>query len=141
LDPLESGERPEFSSATIKALREEPYSLKTLLLSRMEINPKWRGRGIGLIAANSIIDRFGSDCAAVVCKPFPLQFENCVTKDNHSECVEARSAITKYWKRLGFRSVKGTRLMVLSPNMRRPSPEKIMIKLKADRRKSLVGQR
>jgi hypothetical protein len=140
LDPLESGERAEFASATIKALREEPYSLKTLLFSRMEIEPKWRGQGIGLIAVNSIIDCFGSTCAVVVCKPFPIQFENCVTKDNHSEYVEARSAITKYWRRLGSRSVKGTRLMVLNPSMRRPSLEKIMIKLRADRADSSVGQ-
>ena len=51
-------------------------SLDLLILERAEIEPRFRKRGLGLLAVSRIIDLFAANCGLVAMKPFPLQFRN-----------------------------------------------------------------
>src|SRR6476661_2837200 len=53
---------------------EHKFSFNLLLLERLEIDPPFRGRGIGLIVLSKLIKRWGKAAALVVMKPFPLQY-------------------------------------------------------------------
>ena len=46
-----------------------------LILDRLEILPRFRSRGLGLVVMRRLIERFGAGAALVAIKPFPLQCE------------------------------------------------------------------
>jgi hypothetical protein len=48
-----------------------------LIVQSIQIIAAHRGRRLGLLAMRRTIDTFGGGCAAVVIKPFPLQFSAC----------------------------------------------------------------
>ena len=64
-----------FSARLEKLLDDEISNLNFLILDRVEILPKYRGGGIGVLVLNSLIERFGAGAGVVGMKPFPLQFE------------------------------------------------------------------
>jgi len=77
----------------------------------MEINPKFRGTGVGPIAIDRTIDIFGPVCGLVACKPWPLQFTPAFARDrkalNRLKAPstgqdEAVRKLRAYWSRLGF---------------------------------------
>lgn len=69
---LGSNEAP-FSARLQKLLGDEIWNFNLLILDRVEILPKYRGGGIGLLVLTSLIERFGAGAGVVGMKPFPLQ--------------------------------------------------------------------
>ncbi len=85
-----------------------------LLINRLQIEEQFRGRGLGAKVVHEIIKTFGSQCAVIVCKPFPLQYRGYRSEEN----AEARSApgqeqkrraafrkVAAFWKSVGFRKL------------------------------------
>ncbi|MEX1026435.1 MAG: hypothetical protein WD049_00285 [Candidatus Paceibacterota bacterium] len=93
-----------------------------LILSSLEIVPKWRRKELGLLVLQSIMRRFGVGCSLVVLKPFPLQFEGVFgirsgDIDNPQLRGEIQSATEKlqhYYSRLGFKAVPNSNILALN---------------------------
>lgn len=98
-----------------------------LILDRLEILPEHRGKGIGLIALWGLIRWAGVGAGIVAMKPFPLQCEpkpdnetwrarwnalqlDALPKDHD----EAAAKLRRYYKRLGFKLLPGSDIMVRS---------------------------
>lgn len=75
---------------------------RIMLMSRMEISERARGHNLGLLAVRQAIELYGQD-SFVVCKPFPLQFEN--KRDTGPEFQAAQKKLRAYWSRMGFRRI------------------------------------
>lgn len=55
-------------------------SLDFLILERAEIEPRFRKRGLGLLAVSRTIDLFGANCGLVAMMPFPFSFGTTLTQ-------------------------------------------------------------
>lgn len=115
----------DFSEALSSLLDDEPLWGNVLILERLEILPRFRGEGLGLLAMRRMIERFGVGAAVVAIKPFPLQHESAGGDTDQWEArmklseleknaTRATAALKRYYKRLGFRTMKGTPYMFLS---------------------------
>jgi hypothetical protein len=107
-----------------KALSRAPVSNDILFFDLLEVLPEFRGRGV--VAAKVFADvavRFGGGAEVMVIKSFPLQHtQRRPRRDPSWEAAMALDDIPKkpgdskrlgsYYKRLGFRPVKGTEYMV-----------------------------
>jgi hypothetical protein len=109
-------------------------SLDLLILERAEIEPRFRKRGLGLLAVSRTIDLFGVNCGLVAMKPFPLQFRNYLNsgwrppdglQDPSAAFRIARRKLRQYWSRVGFKRVSGTDYYALCPVTDRPSLKKV----------------
>lgn len=105
-----------------------------LILDRLEIQPAFQKRGIGLLAVSKTIDTFGESCGLVAMKPFPLQFRSyrdpawsppADVVDPQAAFRAAREKLRKYWSRAGFKRVNGTDYWALCPALKRPSLRRI----------------
>ena len=72
LDPDET----PFSRRLHNLLGNEIENFNFLILDRVELLPKYRGDGVGLLVLRSLIERFGAEAGVVGMKPFPLQLEH-----------------------------------------------------------------
>jgi GNAT superfamily N-acetyltransferase len=109
-----------------------------LILERLEILPAFRGRNLGLIVMRRLIERFGSGAAYIAIKPFPLQGEYIGNKEEDPWRAELqllnldknhRRATTKlhrYYRKLGFKTMKGTPFMFRMGDYELPSPDDLM---------------
>ncbi|WP_152050798.1 hypothetical protein [Tautonia marina] len=116
--------------------RFEPLSLDVLVLDRIEVMPRHRGRYLGLAVADRMINVLGRGCGLVVCRPLPLQFSERVMADpvkrmelaldefDPQDWDGACSRLRHYWSKLGFERI-GTQkdYLVLSPALGRPRVE------------------
>jgi len=88
-----------------------PRSNDVLILHKIMINKKYQGRGYGLIISKKVIEVIGSNCGAVLIKPYPIQFS--LDKENkdewnndylserfNSDKENCRKKILKYWRQL-----------------------------------------
>jgi GNAT superfamily N-acetyltransferase len=82
--------------------------LNVLLLARLEIEPPYRGRGIGLIALSRMIKRRGKGCTWAVMKPYPLQFAAKDAEDT-PEFKNAYQKLVQYYAPLGFTKIPSQR--------------------------------
>lgn len=82
-----------------------------LIIDCIELDPGFRGQGIGLSAIDRTIDIFGAGCGLVACKPWPLQFTPAFARDPKAlkklkaPSVGRDEAVRKlraYWSQLGF---------------------------------------
>jgi GNAT superfamily N-acetyltransferase len=89
-----------------------------LYIKRIEIEPKYRGKGIGLAAIRRAIDVLRVNCELVALKPFPLQFEGKVTPTNRREAQAATTKLKRYYRRMGFKDLGGTGFMMLDLTLR-----------------------
>jgi GNAT superfamily N-acetyltransferase len=95
-------------------LRDLDVSLPNLLyIQRIEVKRQYRGKGIGLAAIRRAIDVLRVNCDVVALKPFPLQFEGKVNGTNRKEAQAATTKLKHYYRRMGFRNLKGTGFMML----------------------------
>jgi hypothetical protein len=85
-----------------------------LLINRLDIEEPFRGKRKGAEVVQEVISRFGSTCAVVVCKPFPLQYRGYESEENAAERetpgyetkrVAAFRAVAQFWKNLGFQKL------------------------------------
>jgi len=117
----------DFTGRVQKALggwEYAPSSPNLLVLDRLLIYPKYRGQKWGLAALARMIQRFQHGAGLVVLKPFPLQHEGGMTRDDKVKdgltefsCTldYGRRRLRRYYKELGFIDLKGTGYMVRTP--------------------------
>lgn len=120
---LDRNERP-FSPRLYKLLDDDIWNFNFLILDRLEILPKYRGRGAGLLLLRSLIERFGSGAGVVGMKPFPLQSEAKQLNDSSwakrlqleklsSDHDASQRKLKLYYRKLGFQEMRGTPVHVL----------------------------
>ncbi len=133
---LGSNQTP-FSARLQKLLGDEIWNFNLLILDRIEILPKYRGGGIGLLVLISLIERFGAGAGVVGMKPFPLQFEPEQSRDSSawvkrlrlgdlpSDPKMAKNKLKQYYRKLGFVEMKSTPFMFRSMSWALPSVEQL----------------
>lgn len=126
-DPIFGGNDPDFGDQLLKVLDHDISGSNLLILDRLEILPKFRGKGLGLSIMREMMKRFSAGAAVVAIKPFPLQ---CELEPHRDEAKKWRSEMglshlpqnerlaTKklcdYYSKLGFRRLKHKPFMVRS---------------------------
>ena len=104
-----------------------------LLIDRMEIDPQYRGKRIGLAAMYYTIQKFGHGCSLSVIKPFPLQFEARAKEKPQSNgdlklamfTRNEAAAVDKlrvYYGLMGFLPIPGTQHMAMNKHFEAPNP-------------------
>ncbi len=104
-----------------------------LILDRLEVLPAHRGKGIGLIALTGLIRALRPGAGLVAMKPFPLQCESRPNESNEvqrwnalaldslpKDYYRAVAALRRYYKRLGFKRLPGTDLMIRAAQTKLP---------------------
>lgn len=99
-----------------------------LILSRLVIQPAYRGRGRGLLALRALMHTLRAGTGLIAMKPFPLQSESWYDEADRLARVAryglegfptnhdiATAALRRYYGRLGFKRVPRTPYMVLDP--------------------------
>jgi GNAT superfamily N-acetyltransferase len=85
-----------------------------LLIKRLELEEKYRGKGIGTEVAHQVIRVLGSNCAVIACKPFPLQYSGYGDPERETERAmpgfeekreEAVRKVCQFWTGAGFKSL------------------------------------
>lgn len=115
-------EHGDLSPQACKALgTEDSYLGSVLVFDRLELLPEARGQGLGLKVLERLISKFGLGCRIAVMKSFPLQLE--IKGSSKPDEFEQRMALdampggtdmdvhkrlARYYRRAGFRPVKGT---------------------------------
>jgi len=84
----------ELKEDIIEFCNLEIYNGDICLIERIEIIDGYRGKGIGVMALQGIIDRFYNSCGLFVAHVFPLQFES------------SSSGFKDWQKRLNFKSLE-----------------------------------
>lgn len=126
-----------FTPEVIRAMGGNPlWRPNILILDRLELLPKYRGKKNGLRVIRWMCQHFGTGCGVIAMKPFPLQFEN----GHPSEKVgdekferlgfgalphnfrDSLRRLKAHYRTLGFRSVAKTPFMVRDPE--RPFPKR-----------------
>ena len=127
-----------FSHRLEKLLRFEVWNPNFLVLDRVEILPQYRGRGVGLLAILSLIERFAAGAGVVGMKPFPLQFEPAppsgyaawqkrlqLAKLSRNQ-RHATKKLQTHYARLGFVPLSRTPFMFRSESWRLPTAEELI---------------
>lgn len=120
-DPDEEG----FNDRILDLIDDEVAGCNVLILDRLEILPKYRGRKLGLEVMRHMIRRFSSGTGIVSIKPFPLQGEVAATSEETkkwradlaldqlpTDQVVATRKLREYYSQIGFVSLDATPFMV-----------------------------
>ncbi|MCA1602709.1 MAG: hypothetical protein LC776_14060 [Acidobacteria bacterium] len=136
-DAVLQSNRASFSDRLEKLLDYEVWNSNLLILDRIEILPKYRGCGIGLLVLTSLIERFDGGAGVVALKPFPLQFESRECQDSSAwikrlrledlpcDSLAAKNKLKQYHEKLGFVEMKSTPFMFRSMAWALPSIEQL----------------
>ncbi len=102
-----------------------------LVLDYVLLHPRWRGLKLGLLAARTMIDLLSGGCGLVVSHIHPLnpdatEFRGLPEawiprQSNPEEVKEARNKLRRYFKRMGFERIVGTRFHGLSLARKTPT--------------------
>ena len=120
----------EWSPQVQEICDEACSGTQLLIVDRLEVDQKYRGNRLGLLAIRKLIDILGEQCSIVVIKPIPLQFLHYKDRDwvrpegmdDPEKAFEAaRRTLAEYWGIAGFEPLEGTELLVLNPGLRQPS--------------------
>lgn len=122
-EPLFDGEG--FSDRILDLIDHEVAGRNVLILDRLEILPKYRGRKLGLEVMRHMIRRFSSGTGIVAIKPFPLQGEVIPTSEETkkwradlaldqlpTDQIVATTKLREYYSQIGFVSLDATPFMV-----------------------------
>ncbi|MGK2964028.1 MAG: hypothetical protein ACSLFM_00300 [Tepidiformaceae bacterium] len=83
-------------------------------LSLVELEPEYRGSGLGLHFVAQALRLFGSDCAYAILQPFPQQFADQPDAVASHAFQSGLEALRRHWARLGFQPVSDFGEMVLN---------------------------
>jgi GNAT superfamily N-acetyltransferase len=124
----------EFNEKLQKHFNDDIYGSNLLILDRLEIVPKYRGKNWGLKVLRELIDRFSSGAGIVAIKPYPLQheliddspekqkwFENMELSKLTQDKNTGIKKLTEHYGKLGFQHVEDIEYMVLSTCLKMPS--------------------
>ena len=132
---LDSNETP-FSRRIHSLLSNEIGNLNFLILDRVELLPKYRGKGVGLLVLHSLIERFGAGAGVVGMKPFPLQLEREDATNSRwrrrlrfeqfpSDSEISIRKLRNYYQRLGFVRMRSTPFVFRSQSWALPTIEQL----------------
>ncbi|HEX5411046.1 MAG TPA: hypothetical protein VFZ27_04220 [Terriglobia bacterium] len=85
--------------------------LDALFIRRIELEPNWRGKGVGAQVVRETISAFSSSCGVVVCKPFPIQYVGWMDEERkgsrekpgfETQRLADFAKVRRFWTRLGF---------------------------------------
>jgi len=126
----------EFNKKLLTLLNFDVMGNNLLIIDRLEILPKYRGKNLGLIITRRLIQRFSFGAGVVVIKPFPLQFEHEPSIDNDQQwhrkmqfsgfSKSERLSLQKlyqYYSKLGFIRMPGVPFMFRSTVLQLPTIE------------------
>lgn len=82
--------------------RWEPHRSRVLILNWVELEPEWRGYGLGLTLAGAAIKRLSAEVRAVVSCP---RLDHDTSMDDESR-MYAEAYLPLVWERLGFEHVR-----------------------------------
>ncbi|CAL63149.1 Hypothetical protein HEAR3040 [Herminiimonas arsenicoxydans] len=122
----------EFSEKLLKALKADYLIGNVLIIDRLEILPAFRSYNLGLITMRRLILRFGIGAGITAIKPFPLQFEMEIHRDDDwkeqlvltafdKNSRSATASLKKHYRKLGFVPLPGTPFMFLENDKTLPS--------------------
>ncbi|MBL6991616.1 MAG: hypothetical protein ISR65_17660 [Bacteriovoracaceae bacterium] len=121
---------------SLSEIAEPGLGLDLLIVDYLEINPKWRGTGLGLIAGLRTLQNFRRGCRYVAITPFPPQCAGWASGQMESKRQKmqqldqgqdkATKALTRYWQHLGFKEVDDSGIFILSPLTPLPSASSVM---------------
>jgi len=128
----------EFNKKLLTLLNSDVMGNNLLILDRLEILPRYRGKNLGLIITRRLIQRFSSGAGVVGIKPFPLQFEHEPSTDKDCQwrremhlsifSKNERLSLQKlhqYYSKLGFVSMRGIPFMFRSTAWQLPTIEEL----------------
>jgi GNAT superfamily N-acetyltransferase len=129
-DKIFDAKTEEYSSRIEKLCHGTPLNRNVLILDRLEILPKYRGKKLGLEVLRHMIQRFGAGAGLVALKAFPLQFEAQGSRDETDKWrsqlnlskfkLDEKIATTKlitYYTKLGFERLPRTKFMFRSNDL------------------------
>jgi GNAT superfamily N-acetyltransferase len=124
-----SADEYEYTPSVVRMFPDAMPFNDILLIKRMEIEPSFRGKKIGLAVLYQAIKDWSSGCSLVLIKPFPLQFEVSNLKKEMERDLGAEKAATKklknYYQTLGFESIPKTPFLAMCPVQRYPTFEEL----------------
>ena len=133
------GDGDQYCSRRLNQLLQgDVHEMNVLIIDRLEIQPAFRGGGVGLFVIRKLIERFSSGAGVIALKAFPLQFEVDRAKkaDPWSQRMalasfplqkrSASAALRRYYGRLGFIAMPRTDFMFMSSTARLPSVEELL---------------
>src|SRR3569832_553202 len=74
-DAVLNSDETRFSRRLCNLLDYEIVNFNFLIFDRVELLPKYRGDGVGLLVLRSLMERNGAGAGVIGMKPFPLQLE------------------------------------------------------------------
>ena len=80
----------------------DSFNRNVLLVKRLEMKEKYRGKGYGKYVLNSLDIYFKSTCAYVALKSFPIGFEG-ITDDRHYD--KAQDKLNAFYTRCGYTKI------------------------------------
>jgi GNAT superfamily N-acetyltransferase len=87
-----------------------------LLIEWIELDPEWRGLGVGLLVLRRIIEAYAPEGGLVVCQPWTA------TPDGQARDDQGTVRLRMYLRRLGFRRVRMSPFYGFSTTHSLPSP-------------------
>jgi GNAT superfamily N-acetyltransferase len=103
-----------------------PIGSDLLFIDRIELDPKYRGKGIGRVVVREAIETFGLQCGLVVCKPFPLEYSGWTEQLSAAEQgkpeverdkADALERVRKFWTKCGFVRLLGSEFYCYCPEL------------------------
>jgi GNAT superfamily N-acetyltransferase len=102
-----------------------PIDLDVLYIDQMEIDPAYRGKGIGLLVLLKVIRRYQDQCGLVAIKPYPLQHAANNIPESSKEFKRDRKKLVQYYARLGFERIPNTDYHALSLEYELPTEKEL----------------
>lgn len=100
-----------WSRAVRDLYQEQTVGLDVLFIRKIELEPSYRGKGIGAQVVQETINAFSSSCGLVVCKPFALQYVGWMDEEHkdlrekpgfETQRLADFSKVRRFWTRMGF---------------------------------------
>jgi len=81
----------------------DSFNTNVLLVSRLEINEKYRAKGYGKYVLNSLDIYFKSTCAYVAINSFPIGFEGITDDKNYNK---AQERLNSFYSKCGYKKIR-----------------------------------
>ena len=103
--------RWEFLPAILDVAPEANSFSDIFVIEKLVLRPWARRQGVGLRIIQLLLQSWQSGCSLAVIEPFPLQGES----ESLPENIEASTQkLTRYYRKLGFKSVRGCPFLIRS---------------------------